>query len=375
MANPTFLPHAFAEAALPANITVPVPDAPTGSNAASWQQGFPPITMTPKASGGQPPQGQDMNGVLNAMSAHTVFLQQGGVYAWDATVGAVGYPLGAVLVLNDGTNMVMNMLAANTADPNSDFAPNTHWWPVSGPMVGASTFAAAGGTANALTLTLPGSINLFLPHDVLTEGIRVAFRATAANTGACSLNVNGVGALLLQRSDNAPLAAGDLVVGQIYEAVHTTASGGWQLLTPVGSQIATISNARFGPVGNTYSGPGVGGMLGVGTTLAFTPSKSGNCLVTIAGVVFDTVTEPVVVQPRFGTGTAPANGAAVAGAPWSTGLGGYELAVTAGGAGTCFAFNDILSLAPGTAYWFDLDLPANTGQFNVTNAVFTIVEL
>lgn len=58
-----------------------IPDAPGGgapAQQATWSQGFPAVTMQPLAVGGIPPQGQDFNGVLNALSEHTVYQNAGG---------------------------------------------------------------------------------------------------------------------------------------------------------------------------------------------------------------------------------------------------------------------------------------------------------
>ncbi|MBM6441850.1 hypothetical protein JNW93_14650, partial [Lacticaseibacillus rhamnosus] len=63
---PAFIPEPFAKAAAGANITFPIPDTapPSPINAASWHLGFPPVTMQTEVSGGEPPLGQDFNGIL-----------------------------------------------------------------------------------------------------------------------------------------------------------------------------------------------------------------------------------------------------------------------------------------------------------------------
>ena len=40
--------------------------------AASYTDGFPPLTMTPVAAGGIPPSGKDMNGVIYTISAASI---------------------------------------------------------------------------------------------------------------------------------------------------------------------------------------------------------------------------------------------------------------------------------------------------------------
>lgn len=63
-----------------------IPDASASLGAASYQQGFPPITQLPVNAGGIPPQRNDFNGILNALSQHTFWQQSGGMYAWSATL-------------------------------------------------------------------------------------------------------------------------------------------------------------------------------------------------------------------------------------------------------------------------------------------------
>lgn len=63
-----------------------IPDASASLGAASYQQGFPPITQLPVNAGGIPPQRNDFNGILNALSQHTFWQQSGGMYAWSVTL-------------------------------------------------------------------------------------------------------------------------------------------------------------------------------------------------------------------------------------------------------------------------------------------------
>lgn len=76
-----------------------IPDASTGSYLASVEDGFPPITMMPKGQGGLPPEGRDMNGVLNLDTQFYFYTQNGGVYTFEQEVSDKigGYPLNAML--------------------------------------------------------------------------------------------------------------------------------------------------------------------------------------------------------------------------------------------------------------------------------------
>lgn len=94
---------------------------PAGDNSASYDVGFPPITMILKSAGGLPPKGQDMNQILYELSALARWFSAGALNSFDATFAASigGYPKGSVLVGSDGTTPFMSTIEANSNDPNT----------------------------------------------------------------------------------------------------------------------------------------------------------------------------------------------------------------------------------------------------------------
>ena len=94
MPEPTKIPRPFADSGDKNSI----PDSSGGLGFASWQEGFPAITGTPFAQGGVAPKRADFNGVFNALSAATIWAQQGGVYAYDATTD---YEVGNIVEYNN----------------------------------------------------------------------------------------------------------------------------------------------------------------------------------------------------------------------------------------------------------------------------------
>lgn len=90
-------------------------------NSATYQVGFPPVTMQSIASNGMPPKGSDLNGVLYDITDNLVFLTQGGGYGFDAAYATSigGYPLNARLRLTSG-DIVKSTIDGNTNDPNVD---------------------------------------------------------------------------------------------------------------------------------------------------------------------------------------------------------------------------------------------------------------
>ena len=96
--TPVTIPNEFAEQATISNIN-DIPQVATGSNLASWNEGFPEITRLTPDEGGLPPKQQDFNGIYKAISSHSVFSQNGGGYTFNQDVSNKigGYPKGALL--------------------------------------------------------------------------------------------------------------------------------------------------------------------------------------------------------------------------------------------------------------------------------------
>lgn len=142
---------AFANSAGGGYITVPLPVTPTGTGRASFAEGFPPLDFTPLSAGGSPPYGQDLNGILNMISAWTVWKCAGGMVKYDSaystTIG--GYPKGALLLSSASANLLwLNTADNNTTDPDGGSPAN--WSPISaGTVLFPDGAASAPGAAFA----------------------------------------------------------------------------------------------------------------------------------------------------------------------------------------------------------------------------------
>nr|DAY24935.1 MAG TPA: tail fiber protein [Caudoviricetes sp.] len=142
MPQPKLLSKAWASDGLKNSI----PDTRSGGmplEGATYADGFPSITMTPISTGGKPPSGKDMNGVLYEISAHTVWQNQGGRYRFDqAFCDAIGgYPKGSVLINDTLDTEYISLVDANTHNPNS--GNNTGKWAIhAGKGLKASTMQA-----------------------------------------------------------------------------------------------------------------------------------------------------------------------------------------------------------------------------------------
>jgi hypothetical protein len=145
----------------------------------------------------------------------------------------------------------------------------------------------------------------------------------------------------------------------------------------------TLNSARLAWNGATFTGTPTNPTattsltavhMGVGSTCAITPSFSTRVFFSIQGVAANsTANQVTAVALRFGTGAAPANGAAATGT-----LIGAQQAITIAGGNTSSGFGlsgVVTGRTPGVALWFDVTalVSANTGT--ITNITCTAYEL
>lgn len=81
-----------------------------------------------------------------------------------------------------------------------------------------SPIRASSGAVNTYAITITSPVTAY------KVGLKVAFIATLANTAACTLNVNAIGAKPLRRVSAVALAAGALNVGRAYVANYIAAT-------------------------------------------------------------------------------------------------------------------------------------------------------
>lgn len=113
--------------------TIPVDSSTTtdSNGVATFDKGFPPITMQPLSAGGKPPAGKDMNGILNAITAQQQWQNAGGSYPFDASFAAAigGYPSGASVPSSDYSGYWQNTADGNSTNPENLTGATTGWVP------------------------------------------------------------------------------------------------------------------------------------------------------------------------------------------------------------------------------------------------------
>lgn len=109
-------------------------------------------------------------------------------------------------------------------------------------------YSSAGGTANAITVTLSPALTSY------ATPTRIIFKATATNTTATTINVNGLGAKNLYKFTAGTLGAivaGDIVNGGIYEVIYDGTQ--FQLLTLQNAGITSVSQGQLNTSTGTFS--------------------------------------------------------------------------------------------------------------------------
>jgi hypothetical protein len=150
---------------------IPVTTNPTPGGA-SFVDGFPALTRTPKVSGGIPPFGLDMNGILYDTTAINRWAAAGAGFTYDSTfandVNIGGYPAGSKVLFSDFTGYWVNTLDDNITDPE---AGGAGWLP--GESTGSTNIVM---TASNVTLTsLQAAKNIIIITGVLTSNLNLIF--------------------------------------------------------------------------------------------------------------------------------------------------------------------------------------------------------
>ncbi|MEI7410044.1 phage tail protein [Pectobacterium aroidearum] len=169
---------------------------------ATFDSGFPPVTMQPISAGGLPPYGQDMNGVLYSVTLQQQWYNAGMTYPYngDFSTTISGYPRGAIVPRTDFTGQWLNLNEGNSNSPESPIGANTGWVPlnnygvtqISGLTNSSVTMSSlqAGKDRIVLSGTLTANINLIFPswvkswvvHNNCSGNFTVTCR-TATGTG------------------------------------------------------------------------------------------------------------------------------------------------------------------------------------------------
>lgn len=230
------------------------------------------------------------------------------------------------------------------------------------------------------TLTASGAIPVGVGTIFVNAGSAVALTLPAAQYGANAVRVidksgaAGTNNITITPATGTISGQASYVINQNYGAATFAFDGtNWE----VGSEVIAPTYDRYylaasGAPAGTTSLTGV--MMGTGAEFELTPSKSGNYLITYAGTIANN-TQPNggALQLRYGTGAAPANGAALTG----TALVSSAAYAAINNQATVFSMTRYLpGLSVGTTYWLDVSLAALVGgTASVAGVYVSVVEL
>lgn len=136
-------------------------------------------------------------------------------------------------------------------------------------------YGVASGSANTYTVTLNPPLTSY------TEGVAVAVKINASNTGASTININGKGAKSIRDPRGDALTAGKLIAGSIYTLRYNGTNFILQGEGPTGN--ATASDLLSGKTASTDAGEITGTMPNrAGDNANLASSVSGTTLKLIA---------------------------------------------------------------------------------------------
>jgi hypothetical protein len=153
---PTRTPTVFASGAGSDYIrNIPIPSQiGIHDGEASYTDGFPPLCFVEEGAGGYPPDGRDVNGILNNLSGWARWQQAGGPVTWNSSFASSigGYPSGAIVESSTTPGVLyVNTVDNNTANPVSG---GSNWVTLASVIL---TNAALTGTPTAPSAALNSS--------------------------------------------------------------------------------------------------------------------------------------------------------------------------------------------------------------------------
>lgn len=257
--------------------TIPVDSSTTTDNngVATFDKGFPPVTMQPLSAGGIPPSGKDMNGVLYSTTIQQQWQNAGMAYQFsqDFSDAVSGYPKGAIVPSSVYTGQWLNLNEANTTPPESSTGANTGWVPVNNYGVTQITMTSGSVVMSSLQAakdriiisgTLTANVNLIFPAWVKPW---VVHNNCSGNFSITCRTASGIGVIVIPGlvsrifcdginiTDETMSTASDFV-GCIAPFAMNSAPSGW--LAANGQAISRNIYARLFSRLGTFYGAGDG---------------------------------------------------------------------------------------------------------------------
>ena len=193
---------------------------------------------------------RDGNGTYNAPEAEVVTGTPISSASYNASLADLGAALTQSLSKDGQTSPTANLPMATYKHTNVGNASLRNEYATLGQVQDAAAVwgGTAGGTANAATLTLSPAIAAY------SAGMVIRFVPSANNTGAVTLNVNGVGATAVVSPSGTACTSGELRGGLPVTVLYNGTS--WVLQDVLSAPMPTTSTGLVGSIQAINSGTG-----------------------------------------------------------------------------------------------------------------------
>jgi hypothetical protein len=126
----------------------------------------------------------------------------------------------------------------------------------------------AGTSANTYIITIGSAVIAYV------DGLSITFKANYSNTGASTINVNGLGATAIVNPDGSALAAGEITAGQIVQLFYSGTSGQFQLSSASSAAAAAVAAAASASSASSSASAAAASAAAAGQTLVGTSTTS-----------------------------------------------------------------------------------------------------
>lgn len=174
--SPTRVSKAFGINGLRNTIPVDSNQSTDNNGIATFNKGFPPVTMQPLSAGGIPPSGMDFNGVLYSVTLQQQWQNAGMTYPFSSSFSSQinGYPKGSILPSSTYTGQWLNLNEQNSIPPENSNGSNTGWVPINN--YGVTTISGLTNQSVILTSNQASKERIVI-SGALTSNINIIFPA------------------------------------------------------------------------------------------------------------------------------------------------------------------------------------------------------
>ncbi|MDJ0305398.1 glycine-rich domain-containing protein [Dehalobacter sp.] len=223
-------------------------------------------------------------------------------------------------------------------------------------LTGSTIYAASSSGSDAYAVTLTGVITSY------TAGLTVRIKADVANTGACTLNVNSLGAKAIKKKVSSDLEDGDIKVGRVITVIYDGTN--FQISPEVPrfrKQIFTADGTFTAPQTGVYKVTVVGGGGSSARDASNGVGGGGGGAIVIKTL---SLTKDDAVTVTIGAGgVAPAYGTTTNGNAGGTSSFGTHCSATGGSGGYLWVTGVARGGYGGYGSNGDLNLKGNEGSF------------